>query len=170
MSSGKYPSFPDANIDAFITDYVDGTMDDVTRRAFEELLEANPALKAEVCHMKEVRNFMCGLNCGCNLDTEDITRQIRTQVYQSRCQNGFSLPLWFKKEENIRLGIGVASISLVLLVLTGNAFFKREQKPKVMAASSLLSTHVAKKVVNNALPNKNPSYNARNICPSKKNK
>ena len=169
MSSGKTPYFSDANMNAFINDYVDGVMDDTTREAFEELLATDLSLKAKVCHLKEMRDLMCGLNCGCNLDATDIAAEIRKKVYQNQCEKGIQLPLWLLKDRDVRLGVGIIGISVIMLVLTGGAFFA-SRNTKVQASTFILPSHktLVAKASNKALPSQKETKSNFNICPNQK--
>jgi hypothetical protein len=55
----------DTWLEEFIVEYVDDAMDPCTRKAFEEYLAQNPQLADQVAYMRNIRQMMCGLNCGC---------------------------------------------------------------------------------------------------------
>ena len=60
-----YYGYSDCQLEEFIVEYVDGTMDRSVREVFEEYLAQDPDLADQVCEMRQVRNVMCGLGCGC---------------------------------------------------------------------------------------------------------
>lgn len=171
MPLGKNTRFSDSEMESLITDYVDGTMDEVTRSVFEQLLAQDPLLKAEVCRMKEVRNFMCGLNCGCTLEANEIAQEVRKQAHDKRCAVGLQLPKWLVTEENVRVGIGLVSVSVVLLILTGGVLYKQEARTKWDVAGFMLPAHPNQvQRENSALPNKVKPKNIAHLCLSKTEK
>lgn len=94
----------DSILEEMIVDYVDGTMDPVLAQTFEEYLTQNPSLAEEVKRMRSVRNFMCGLNCGCSapdgfqsrlrrqLDCEMMREQV-SEIYDNSPLNNMRLML-----------------------------------------------------------------------------
>ncbi len=61
MPEGYYPDHfdqPDDQLDEFLCEYVDGTMDAAVKEAFEEFLEANPSLAAHAQCLCRTRNML----------------------------------------------------------------------------------------------------------------
>lgn len=54
-----------SDLDEYLTEYVDGTMDPAMREAFEEYLESNPELVEHICYLNDVRCVLSQLNCSC---------------------------------------------------------------------------------------------------------
>ncbi len=70
MKDGYAQSEPDdfsgddfSDLDEWLCEYVDGTIDPVARRAFEEYMRANPALAQHVQRLFQARNLLCTYGC-----------------------------------------------------------------------------------------------------------
>ena len=46
-------------LDEFLAEYVDGSMDPTVRAVFEELMRVNPEVAERVCYLKHVRSELC---------------------------------------------------------------------------------------------------------------
>lgn len=57
--------FDPSELDEFLVEYVDGTMDPVVREAFEEFLRVYPEVHAEVERLMSVRTELCRLGDAC---------------------------------------------------------------------------------------------------------
>lgn len=57
--------FDPSELDEFLVEYVDGTMDPVVRQAFEEFLRVYPEVRAEVDCLMSVRTELCRLGDDC---------------------------------------------------------------------------------------------------------
>ena len=53
------------DLDEFLVEYVDGTMDPVVRGAFEEFLRVYPEVRTQVDHLISVRSELCKLGDDC---------------------------------------------------------------------------------------------------------
>lgn len=81
MPDGYYPDHfeqPDDQLDEFLCEYVDGTMDSAVREAFEEFLEANPSLADHVRCLCRTRNMLCSY--GGRHGRASLEAQIRHRV------------------------------------------------------------------------------------------
>ena len=81
MPEGYYPDHfdqPDDQLDEFLCEYVDGTMDPSVRKAFEEFLEANPSLAAHARCLCKTRNMLCSY--GGRHGRASLEAQIRHRV------------------------------------------------------------------------------------------
>ena len=81
MPEGYYPDHyeqPDDQLDEFLCEYVDGTMDPAVQRAFEEFLEANPPLAAHADCLCRTRNMLCSY--GGRHGRASLEAQIRHRV------------------------------------------------------------------------------------------
>ena len=60
--------FDPTDLDEFLVEYVDGTMDPVVRGAFEEFMRVYPEVRAHVDCLSSVRSELCKLgdDCRCN--------------------------------------------------------------------------------------------------------
>ena len=52
-----------ADLDEWLCEYVDGTIDPIVRQALEEYMQANPALAAHVESLVETRHILCNFGC-----------------------------------------------------------------------------------------------------------
>ena len=52
-----------SDLDEWLCEYVDGTIDPAARRAFEEYMRANPALAQHVQRLFQARNLLCTYGC-----------------------------------------------------------------------------------------------------------
>ncbi|MDA0875464.1 MAG: hypothetical protein O3C45_10450 [Bacteroidetes bacterium] len=81
MPEGYYPDesdLPDEQLDEFLCEYVDGTMDPAVRAAFEEFLEANPDLAAHARCLCQTRSMLCSF--GGRHPRSNMEEQIRQRV------------------------------------------------------------------------------------------
>ena len=52
-----------ADLDEWLCEYVDGTIDPIVREALEEYMHANPALASHVESLMETRHLLCNFGC-----------------------------------------------------------------------------------------------------------
>ena len=78
MPDGYYPDHSDEQLDEFLCEYVDGTMDPSVRVAFEEYLEANPGLANHARCLCRTRNMLCSY--AGRHPSESLQQQIRHRV------------------------------------------------------------------------------------------
>lgn len=52
-----------SDLDEWLCEYVDGTIDPVVREALEEYMQVNPALAAHVEQLRQTRNLLCCYGC-----------------------------------------------------------------------------------------------------------
>lgn len=81
MPEGYYPDLyeqPDDQLDEFLCEYVDGTMDPAVREAFEEFLDANPSLADHARCLCRTRNMLCSY--GGRHGRASLEAQIRHRV------------------------------------------------------------------------------------------
>ena len=52
-----------ADLDEWLCEYVDGTIDPIVREALEEYMQANPALASHVESLMETRYLLCNFGC-----------------------------------------------------------------------------------------------------------
>ncbi len=57
--------FDDAEMEAYLVEYVDGTMDPSVQAAFEELLDQHPDAAAQVIYLRGLRSALCRLGDQC---------------------------------------------------------------------------------------------------------
>lgn len=57
--------FDPSELDEFLVEYVDGTMDPVVRKAFEDFLRVYPEIRAQVDCLSSVRTQLCRLGDDC---------------------------------------------------------------------------------------------------------
>jgi len=86
-----YESVPDAeswqDLDEFLCEYVDGTMDPVVREVFEEYVRDNPDLAEHVKCLCEAREALIHSSCACRLKADFLERlRRRLTVEQARTE------------------------------------------------------------------------------------
>lgn len=113
MPEGYYPDHyeqPDDQLDEFLCEYVDGTMDPAVREAFEEFLEANPRLADHARCLCRTRNMLCSY--GGRHGRASLEAQIRHRV-------AFELERKSRVEATYlsRLGKAAMATSFVSLIL-----------------------------------------------------
>lgn len=131
-SSDATPGIP-PELDDFICDYVDGSMDPVVRAAFEEFLEANPRVRAHVDEVAETAALLrCHGRCLCAPDGFD--NRLRHAVEnESFVRSGFGL------EALNKLGGLVISGSTIAVVCLAVAVFAFENpNPSSRTADTVL--------------------------------
>jgi anti-sigma factor RsiW len=70
-----------SELDEFLAEYVDGTMDPVVRQAFEEFLEMYPEVARHVSCLTELRTELCRLGDRCRCKAPDgFQERLRRQV------------------------------------------------------------------------------------------
>lgn len=52
-----------ADLDEWLCEYVDGTIDPIVREALEEYMQSNPALASHVESLMETRHLLCSFGC-----------------------------------------------------------------------------------------------------------
>ncbi len=87
-----YESVPNADswqdLDEFLCEYVDGTMDPVVREVFEEYVRENPDLAEHVQCLCDARDALIHSRCACRLKADFIDRlRRRLTVEQARAAN-----------------------------------------------------------------------------------
>lgn len=99
MPEGYYPDDPeqpDEQLDEFMCEYVDGTMDPAVRAAFEEYLQANPGLAAHVRCLCQTRSMLCsygGRHAGATLE-EQIRQRVAGELdRKARVEHTFQMRL-----------------------------------------------------------------------------
>lgn len=60
-----YYDFDPSELDEFLVEYVDGTMDPVVQKAFEDFLRVYPEIRAQVDCLSSVRTQLCRLGDDC---------------------------------------------------------------------------------------------------------
>lgn len=113
MPEGYYPDEsdqPDEQLDEFLCEYVDGTMDPAVRAAFEEFLEANPSIADHARCLCHTRSMLCqygGRHHGAPLE-EQIRHRVAGELSRkSRIEASFLS----------RLGKAAMATSFVSLML-----------------------------------------------------
>lgn len=151
MPDGYYPDHydqPDDQLDEFLCEYVDGTMDPAVRKAFEEFLEANPSLAAHADCLCRTRNMLCSY--GGRHGRASLEAQIRHRV-------AFELDRKNRAESTYlsRLGKAAMATSFVSLILIVGMMVSlssvESHTPVQLAASAQMELQDSM-----ALPSENP--------------
>lgn len=114
-------------LEEFIVEYVDDTMDACTRKAFEEYLLLNPALAHQIEEMRETRQLMCGLNCGCAAP-DGFQARLRNQLACEMMQEFHGN--WNEKlHAHAFLSSRYASFGLALVIMVLGGFYSFSTPP-----------------------------------------
>ncbi|NNE36292.1 MAG: hypothetical protein HKN13_13730 [Rhodothermales bacterium] len=121
-------------LDDYICDYVDGSMDDSVREVFEEFLQANPNVRAHVCRVAQTAELLREHSrCLCAPDGFD-TRLKCAVENEDREESGR-----FAVEAMSRLSGIVLSSSTIAIVCLGMVVFSFDRdQTDLMASQNLL--------------------------------
>jgi hypothetical protein len=132
-----YESVPDADswqdLDEFLCEYVDGTMDPVVREVFEEYVRDNPDLAEHVQCLCDARDALIHSSCACRLKADFIDRLRRRLVVEQARAVSSALP-----DVVSQLGY-LAAFTSALVVMTVAAMLLAEfavERPEAELARS----------------------------------
>jgi hypothetical protein len=100
-----------SDLDEYLTEYVDGTMDPATREAFEEYLEANPELVEHVCCLNDVRCALEQLTSSCRAPA-GVQSRVR-QLISCEMLDGEGTPQAKEAQQYYTLAVAAATVVLV---------------------------------------------------------
>jgi hypothetical protein len=103
-----------SDLDEFLVEYVDGTMDPVVREAFEEFLSMYPEVQAQVDCLSSVRTELCKLGADCRCQAppgfqERLKRQLAGEMTGS-----VTIEHWAPQLNMIALAVSVAIFALAV--------------------------------------------------------
>ena len=99
--------------DVLLAEYVDGTIDPVVREVFEELLQQDPDVAAQVERLNLVRSRLCGLGCRCAAPPGFESR-LKHQIAVEACCDAY--PEEVSRMSGMRYTTLLTMVVLVLLV------------------------------------------------------
>ena len=117
--NSELPEQPDEQLDEFLCEYVDGTMDPAVRAAFEEFLEANPSLAAHARCLCHTRSMLCsygGRHAGATLE-----EQIRQRVAGELTRKARVEATFLSRLGKAAMATSVVSLMLILGMMAGLA-------------------------------------------------
>lgn len=100
-----------SDLDEYLTEYVDGTMDPATREAFEEYLEANPELVEHICCLNDVRCALEQLTCSCQAPS-GVQSRVR-QLISCEMLDSEGSPHIREAQQYYTLAVAAATVVLV---------------------------------------------------------
>lgn len=100
-----------SDLDEYLTEYVDGTMDPAMREAFEEYLEANPELVEHICYLNDVRCVLGQLNCSCRAPA-GVQSRVR-QLISCEMLDSEGSPKTMETKQFYTLAVAAAAVVLV---------------------------------------------------------
>ena len=105
-------------LDEFVCEYVDGTMEPSVREAFEEFLDANPDVAAHVDELIETTSILkaCADQCPCVAD--DFQTRLRCAV-EHECAPAADSSLWLDRLTGVVLATSAVTV-FCLAVLAPN--------------------------------------------------
>lgn len=146
MREGDYRSEGEdgayAELDEFLCEYVDGTMDAAVRAAFEEYLRLNPSLHEHVECLRATRSMLC--RYGCRLRAPAALQQrLKERLGEEMMGASPVMPLVADRLS------WIAGLSSVLLLLCGSLVANHLLKPANPPREELVATDDAR--MSNAL-------------------
>lgn len=111
--------FPDEQLDEFLCEYVDGTMDPAVRSAFEDLLKADPSLAAHAQCLCRTRNMLSSY--GGRHACTGVEAQIRHRVAFELDRQNRSEALMVNRLGNAAFMTSLFSLILIVGVMAGLA-------------------------------------------------
>ncbi len=129
MPDGYYPDYSDQSddqLDEFLCEYVDGTMDPCVRQAFEEYLEANPSLAQHARCLCNTRNMLCSY--GGRHPAETLQEQIRHKVACELNRKNKHEALLFNRLGSAAMLTSVVSLMLIMGMMAGLASVNQQKE------------------------------------------
>lgn len=105
-------------LDEFVCEYVDGTMEPSVREAFEEYLEANPDVAAHVDELIETTSILkaCADQCPCVAD--DFQTRLRCAV-EHECAPAADSSLWLDRLTGVVLATSAVTVFCLAILAPG---------------------------------------------------
>jgi len=138
MPDGYYPDHydqPDDQLDEFLCEYVDGTMDPAVRRAFEEFLEANPSLAAHADCLCRTRNMLCSY--GGRQGRASLEAQIRHRVAFELDRKNRIEATYLSRLGKAAMATSFVSLLLIVGMMVGLSSVELEIPVRLAASGSM---------------------------------
>lgn len=151
MPDGYYPDHydqPDDQLDEFLCEYVDGTMDAAVRKAFEEFLEANPSLAAHADCLCRTRSMLCSY--GGRHGRASLEAQIRHRVAFELERKNRVEATYISRLGRAAIATSFVSLFLIVGMMTGLSSVE-SSTPVQLAATGQMELQDSM-----ALPSENP--------------
>lgn len=127
-----------SGLDEFLCEYVDGTMDPVVRRVFEDYLHQNPQLIEHIECLRHTRSMLCLY--GCRMRAPDAlqerlhARLARESVSCEPRMQGLAL--------NLQWIVGLSSVLLLAFgILSGGQIVEEQEVAAVVGGAEALLLH-----------------------------
>jgi hypothetical protein len=113
-----------ADLDEFLVEYVDGTMDPVVREAFEEFMRVYPEVRAHVDCLASVRTELCKLgdDCRCHAPPGFQDRLKRELACEEMSESGaLVLENWAPQLNMIALAFSISLLVMAVGLTRGSS-------------------------------------------------
>ncbi|MEZ4702315.1 MAG: hypothetical protein R2834_18415 [Rhodothermales bacterium] len=129
MTDGYHDTEDDdfSDLDEWLCEYVDGTIDPAARNALEECMRVNPALARHVQHLLQARNLLCRYGC-----RHQAPHGLQPRIHERLALESCLAPVHGTASLASRLGMLATVSSIVALsILMGNldAFREPDRAP-----------------------------------------
>ena len=144
MHEGYYPDSyeqPDDQLDEFLCEYVDGTMDPAVKAAFEEFLEANPTLAAHARCLCRTRSMLCSY--GGRHQRPSLESRIRKQAKADLDHVSRREDLLISRLGKIAMATSITSLVFILGMLVPFALIDSQQRQAAWAGGLSLEREKA---------------------------
>ncbi len=113
--SGRDDAGSFADLDEYLCEYVDGTMDRTVREVFEEYVRATPALAEHIEQLRATRAVLCAYADHIHAPA-DLQRRLQSRL-RCECEAGAlgAFPLAAAAERKLRRAAAVSSLAVALL-------------------------------------------------------
>ena len=111
-----------ADMDEWLCEYVDGTIDPVVREALEEYMQSNPALASHVERLRETRHLLCRFGCRHKAPSQ-LQPRLRYQLANEIIRD--AEPLLTRYNIHLTAVAAISSLAAILLIIattTGTSF------------------------------------------------
>ena len=111
-----------ADMDEWLCEYVDGTIDPVVREALEEYMQTNPDLASHVERLRETRHLLCRFGCRHKAPSQ-LQPRLRYRLANEIVQD--AEPLLTRYNIHLTAVAAISSLAAILLIIattTGTSF------------------------------------------------
>ena len=106
--------FDSSDLDEFLAEYVDGTMDPVVRGAFEEFLRVYPEVRAHVDCLASLRTQLCKLGDDCRCQAPEGFQDRLKEQLECEMSDTVVLEHWAPQLNIIALAFSLAILALAV--------------------------------------------------------
>jgi len=131
--NSDYSDQSDDQLDEFLCEYVDGTMDPCVRQAFEEYLDANPTLADHARCLCNTRSMLCSY--GGRHPSETLQEQLRHRVACELNRQNKHQAVLYSRLGSAAMLTSVVSLMLIVGMVAGLANVSQQNDARGALAS-----------------------------------